>query len=130
METHVKVLGILNMVAGAFGLFGAFILFVMVGISAGAVGASGDPDAAIALPIIGLTGMALVTLAVLTSLPAIVIGYGLLRFRPWARIGGIVLAVFSLIFFPLGTVLGIYGMWVLFSAETERLFAQRATPAS
>jgi hypothetical protein len=127
METHVKVLGILNIVAGAFGLCGALVLFLLFGISAGAVGTSGDPDAAFALPIIGLTGMALVTFAILTSLPAIIIGFGLLRFRPWARVGGIVMAVVSLMMFPFGTILGVYGLWVLFSAEGERLFATAGT---
>jgi hypothetical protein len=123
METHVKVLAILNMISGALGLCGAFMLMVVFGISASAVGISNDPDAALALPIIGLTGMALVTFAVAMSLPAILIGYGLYRFRPWARVGGIVLSIVSLIVFPFGTLLGAYGLWVLFSTEGERLFS-------
>ena len=123
METHVKVLGILNIVFGAFGLCGALMLMLVFGTAAGAVGISGDPDAAVALPILGLTGMALVIFAVVTSLPAVLIGYGLFRLRPWARIAGIVLSIVSLIVFPFGTVLGVYGLWVLFSSETERLFA-------
>ena len=122
MDTHVKVLGILNIVFGLFGLFGALVLMAVFGISAGAVGLSNDPDAVVALPIIGLTGMALVIFAVVTSLPAIIIGYGIFRLRPWARIAGIVLSIVSLIVFPFGTVLGIYGLWVLFSRDTERLF--------
>ena len=32
----------------------------------------------------------------------------------------------SLIMIPFGTVLGAYGLWVLFSKETERLFAPTA----
>ena len=122
METHVKVLGILNMVWGVFGLGGALMLMLVFGGAAGVVAVDGDADAAIALPIIGLTGMALVIFAVATSLPAVIIGYGLTRFRPWARIWGIVLSVVSLIVFPFGTVLGVYGLWVLFSKEGERLF--------
>jgi hypothetical protein len=126
METHVKVLGILNVVFGVFGLCGAFVLFLVFGTAAGAVGVSGDPDAAVALPVIGLTGMALVIFALLMSLPALIIGYGLYQLRPWARVGGIVLALVSLIAFPFGTVLGVYGLWVLFSKDTERLFAATA----
>ena len=123
METHVKVLAILNIVSGAFGLFGALALMVVFGGAAGVVAVDGDPDAAIALPIIGLTGFALVLFAVIMSLPAVIIGYGLYRFRPWARIAGIVLSIVSLIVFPFGTLLGVYGLWVLFSGDTERLFA-------
>lgn len=123
METHVKVLGILNIIGGAFGLCGALVLMLVFGGASAAVGASGDPDAAIALPIIGLTGMALVTFAVLMSLPAVIIGYGLYNVRPWARIAGIVLSIVSLIVFPFGTLLGVYGLWVLFSKDGERLFS-------
>lgn len=38
--------------------------------------------------------------------------YGLYRFRPWARLAGIVLAIVSLTVIPSGTILGIYGLWV------------------
>jgi hypothetical protein len=122
METHVKVLGILNIVSGAMGLCGALVLMLVFGGAAGVVAADGDADAAIALPIIGLTGFALVMFAVIVSLPAVIIGYGLLRFRSWARIAGIVLSIVSLIVFPFGTLLGVYGLWVLFSKDAERLF--------
>jgi hypothetical protein len=108
METHVKVLGILNVVSGLFGLCGALVLMVVFGGTAGVIAVDGDPDAAIALPIIGLTGFALVMFAVIMSLPALIIGYGLYRFRPWARIAGIVLSIVSLIVFPFGTLLGVY----------------------
>ena len=122
METHVKVLGALNIAFGAMGTFGALILGFIFGGAATAVGASGDPEAAVALPIIGITGVALVAFLVAWSLPGLIIGIGLLRLRPWARIAGIVVALLSLIVFPLGTILGVYGLWVLFSKDTERLF--------
>ena len=123
METHVKVLGILNIISGAFGLCGALMLMVVFGGTASLVAIEGDPDAAIALPILGLTGMALVIFAVLMSLPALIIGFGLYNVRPWARVAGIVLSIVSLIVFPFGTLLGAYGLWVLFSKEGERLFS-------
>lgn len=128
METHVKVLGILNIISGAFGLCGALLLIVVFGGTAGLVAMDGDPDAAIALPILGLTGFAVVVFAVLMSLPAVIVGYGLYRLRPWARVAGIVLSIVSLIVFPFGTVLGVYGLWVLFSKEGERLFTGAQVP--
>ena len=54
--------------------------------------------------------------------PGLAAGYGLLKFKPWARILGIVLSALNLINIPLGTMLGAYGLWVLFSSDTERLF--------
>jgi len=65
------------------------------------------------------------------SLPGIVTGIGLLRLRPWARILGIVLSALSLLMVPFGSLLGIYGLWVLLSKDTERLFnAQSAPPTA
>ena len=122
MDTHVKVLGVLNVAFGVMGLCGALILALVFGGALTAVGASGDSDAAVALPIIGVTGVALVAFLVVWSLPELIIGIGLFRLRPWARIGGIVVAILSLFAFPFGTVLGIYALWVLFSKDTERLF--------
>ena len=123
METHVKVLGAVQIVFGALGLMGALFLAIVFSGAAGIVGASGDPDAQVALPFIGITGMALVTFITITSLPGVIIGIGLLRRRSWARIAGIVLSLVSLMFIPVGTIIGAYGLWVLFSKDTERLFS-------
>jgi len=123
METHVKVLGALQIAMGAFGLFGAVVLVLVFGVASSAVGLSGDPEATYALPIIGITGMALVAFLVILSLPAVIVGIGLLQRRPWARVGGIVLSILGLMAVPFGTIVGVYGIWVLFSKETERLFA-------
>jgi hypothetical protein len=122
METHVKVLAALHIVLGALGVLVAFALLVIFGGAAGLLGLSADPEAAIAVPIVGLTGTALVSLVLLLSLPGVIIGLGLFRFRPWARLAGIVLSAFNLLWIPFGTLVGVYGLWVLFSAETERLF--------
>jgi len=127
MDTHVKVLGVLQIALSAFGLLGAFVLMLIFGGAMGIVGATGDPDAHIAIPIIGITGMALVGFLLLMSIPGFVIGIGLLKRRPWARIGGIVVSILELIAIPFGTVIGVYGLWVLFSSETEQLFQATRT---
>ena len=126
MDTHVKVVGVLNIAMGACGLVGAVILILLFGGAAGIVSSSGDPEAATAVPIIGIAGTALVMLILALSLPAVIVGIGLFRLRPWARIGGIVLSIFHLIWVPVGTIIGVYSLWVLFSKDAERLFT--ATP--
>ena len=128
METHVKALGVLHLVLGALGVVSALVLLLIFGGAAGIVGATGDPEARIAIPILGITGMALMAFVLARSLPGFVVGIGLLKHRSWARIGGIVLSIFDLIWVPFGTIVGIYGLWVLFSKDTERLFL--APPAS
>ena len=59
------------------------------------------------------------------ALPMIVIGAGLLRFRPWSRWAGTILSVFSLLHFPLGTITGVYALSVLLSPDTDPLFSPR-----
>jgi hypothetical protein len=122
MTTHVKVLGALQIAFGALGLLFAVLMIFVFGGAASIVGASGNPDASFAVPIIGLTGMALVGFVTVTSLPSLIVGIGLLKFRPWARIAGIVLSIVVLVMVPFGTIIGAYGLWVLFSGDTERLF--------
>jgi hypothetical protein len=106
----------------AFGLLSACALTLIFGGALGIIGAAGDSDAAWALPVIGLTGMGLVGFLLLVSLPGLVVGIGLLKRRPWARIAGIIVSILGMTAVPFGTALGIYGLWVLFSRETERLF--------
>jgi len=120
---------VLNIAFGAMGLMGALVLTLVFGGAAGIAGASGDPQAAIAIPLIGITGIALVGVLLVLSLPGVIVGIGLLRLSPWARIAGIVLSIMSLIAIPFGTVIGIYGIWVLFSKDTERLFTPRQPEA-
>ena len=129
MQTHVKVLGVVYLAVGACMLLGAVFLALTMGSVAGIVGATAEPeDAAIAIPVLGLAGTALAAMLGVFALPSLITGYGLLYYKPWSRIVGIVLSAVSLINIPLGTVVGAYGLWVLLNKETERLFS--TTPTS
>ena len=130
MATHVKVLGVLHIALSAIGIVFAIVLMILVGGAAGLVGASGDPDAQYAIPIIGIGGTALVVLLLAFSLPGLIVGIGLFKFRPWARVFGIVLSIFDLVLVPPGTLIGVYGLFVLFSKETERLFGAPPQPTA
>lgn len=123
MQTHVKVLGVLYLAVGGCMLVAALFLFLTMGGVAGIVGATAEPqDAAIAIPILGIAGTALATFLTVFALPSLITGYGLLNFKSWARVLGIVLSAISLINIPIGTLLGAYGLWVLLNKETEQLF--------
>jgi hypothetical protein len=123
MQTHVKVLGVFFIALSVLGLCAAIFFLVGIGAAASIVGANADAhDAAVAVPIIGIAGTAFVMFIFLISIPGLVVGIGLLKFRPWARIVGIVLCAINLINIPFGTLLGIYGLWVLLNSSTEPLF--------
>jgi hypothetical protein len=123
MDTHVKVLGVLLILLGVLGLLVGILVFAIMGGAAGVIRASGDPDAMIAVPIVGAIGGILLVLLAVLSLPSVIAGIGLLNFRPWARILGIVVCIMNLVNFPFGTIIGLYGLFVLLSSDTERLFA-------
>lgn len=121
MSTHIKVLGWLHIIFGVFGLFTALAVFggtILGSLFAGSISAMVG---------IGLAGSFAAVVLAMLGIPGLIAGYGLLKFRPWARILTIVLSVLELIHFPYGTALGVYGLWVLLSSEGAAQF--RAVPA-
>jgi hypothetical protein len=125
MKQHVSILGVLYIVFGCLGLLGAFALLLLFGGAAGIVGmvAHDEPDAAVAVPILGGVGVVVSVFIAVLSLPGLIVGIGLTKFRRWSRMGGVVLSALNLLNFPFGTALGAYGLWVLLSKESEPLFA-------
>lgn len=128
MERHVTILGAFHIAFGALGLVAALAIVVVFGGVAGLItlGAASDPDALIAVPIVGIVGTILMLAALILSLPGIAAGFGLLYYRPWARLLTVVLSLLHLFNFPFGSALGAYGLWVLLSDETRVLFERRA----
>ena len=127
MQTHVKVLAVLFIVVGACGVVAAFFSSLILTALAAWLGQSGEEGALIGSTFLGFTGVILAVVLLLTAVPSIICGWGLLKFRPWARILGIILSAISLIKFPFFTLLGIYGLWVLFKKDTEALFGAAPT---
>lgn len=123
MRQHVSILGTLYMVFSGLGILAAFAALMLFGGIAGLVRMSDDPDAAVAVPILGIIGIFVFFLTLVISIPGLIVGFGLVKFRPWARVLGIVLSALNLLNFPFGTALGAYGLWALLNAETESLFA-------
>ncbi len=125
MKQHVSILGILYIVFGCLGILGAFAFLVLFGGLAGIAGlvAHQEPDASVAVPILGGIGVTVSAFIALLSIPGVVVGIGLAKFRRWGRLGGVVLSAVNLMNFPIGTALGVYGLWVLLSKESEPLFA-------
>ena len=127
MEHHIKALGILNIVWGSLGAFGGLLVIIIFGGTYGIVEAVSirEPDAALALPIIGIVGGAIAVLMLLMSAPSIITGIGLLQTKYWAKILTIILSVLYLFNVPFGTALGIYGLYVTCSSKSQNCFVSR-----
>lgn len=119
ISTHLNLLGWLYVVANTFFLllaaFGFFLFPTLAVISR-------DADVTMVLSILGT---AFGILMVLLALPGLVVGYGLLRHKPWARLWGMVIAVFNLLNFPFGTVIGFYALFVLSQQAAIEFFEPR-----
>ena len=125
MDLQVRVLAVFHIVFGIIGLVVALGILIVFGGLAGAAGfaVAEEPDAWIAVPLFSIIGTALMLVALTLSIPGIIGGWGLLKRRSWARVLMIVLSALHLINIPFGTVLAVYGLWVLLSDETESLFS-------
>jgi hypothetical protein len=127
MDSHVKLLGILHVVLGCLGVLGAGIILIIFGGLAGIAGMTDQsPDAALAVPILGGIGGIIAVIVLVVSLPGLIGGIGLLRLAPWSRVFMIVISALELIHIPIGTALGIYGLWALTKPETQALFVRPA----
>jgi len=120
VQRNLQLLGILWCLFGAYrivsGLIGMFVLRVMSFRSFGGGWEwgghlNGAPWMAALLPIIAMV-------SVVTAFLAFLVGFSLLRRKPWGRVLGIVVAILGLLKFPIGTALGIYTLWVLAPAES------------
>lgn len=121
-QNHVRIVSLLTLVGGIFGLLpGIVTLLVAAGLmSAPFFGSPGELW--IAGSIMGIITIFLFMI----GLPAVIAGFGLLARKPWARVLTIVIAIFNLFGFPIGTLLGAYQLWVL--AMNEETIAAYRNP--
>ncbi|MCX6121016.1 MAG: hypothetical protein NTX44_05310 [Ignavibacteriales bacterium] len=129
MEKHFTLVGILNIVYDSFALIGSFVLFAI------AIGFryffelisrynhhgmdEVPPEVLDIVPfILTVIGILILVFAIIGIIGAV----GVMKRKEWGRITLLVISFFNLIHIPLGTVLGVYSIWVLLNDETIRLF--------
>ena len=93
---------------------------LLVALFFGAMIVSPDPDERIVGVIIGgLFGVKAAT--------SLALAWGLLRYRPWSRLLGIIVSVLHLPLIPIGTAIGLFGLIVL---EENKHFLAGGGPPS
>ena len=126
MEQHVKIVAVLNIVLGGLGILIALLVLLFFGGLAGIANSDDtSPDSAGGAAVLGLIGGIAFFAIALLSVPTVIAGAGLLKFREWARILVIVMSVLHLLNIPLGTALGVYGLWTLLNDNTRALFKEK-----
>jgi hypothetical protein len=124
MKRHADFLGVLYLAWGA--------IFTLVGLAglalaggALAIAQSGGPVSVSSEFAAGLTALTLGLIAVLGLVFGFLhlwIGVVMRRYRPWARLLALGLAMINLVLFPFGTALGGYALWVLLTNEGRELY--------
>jgi len=124
VRRHADFLGLLYLAWGA--------IFTLVGLAglalaggALAIARSGGPVSVGSDLAAGLTALTLGLIAILALLFGLLhlwIGAAMRRYRAWARLLALGLAVINLVLFPFGTALGGYACWVLLNEEGRALY--------
>jgi hypothetical protein len=126
MGQHVKIIGILHVVMGGMGVLAAVAFLALFNGIASIVGTQVETsDAAVAVPVLGGIGGILFVICLVFSLPSLIGGIALLNMASWSRVFMLVVSVLYLIHIPIGTALGIYGIWALTKPETQVLFERQ-----
>jgi hypothetical protein len=121
LQLHVPVVGWLLIVGHAiFLLVGVFVFVLLTGVGF----ASGEREAT---AILVTVGTAVGLLLVVLGIPGLVAGAGLLARKSWARILAIVVGILGLVNFPIGTVIGVYALFVLMQDAATEYFAPQAS---
>lgn len=119
MEKHLQVLGIIFIISGVLDLIGAGAAFTIFVGSSFLCGFLEVPADISIIP--ALIGLMITSLILVFAVPSIITGWGILQHKPWARTLGLVVSIIHLIEIPIGTAIGIYGLWVLFSDESSQI---------
>ena len=117
MDKHITILAVLYIAFSILGLLAGFIVFVAM---AGGGLMSGDNEAML---ITAGVGTIVALLIFVLSVPGLIGGIGLLKKKSWARILVLIVGFVNLLNIPIGTILGVYTIWVLLNNETTQLFA-------
>jgi hypothetical protein len=117
MKKHVTVVGAIHIGFGILGLIGAIAVFFALNFAKGFVENEEIPTI-----VLGFLAVSLPILIGFLSTLGLVGGVGLLGFKPWARYLVIVVAALGCLNIPIGTLKGVYTLWVLLQDETIKLF--------
>ena len=124
MEKHITILGSLFLTCSILMIIAGFIVNYVVPM-AGEI--SGDSTA---MRITSIIGESIGIILFILAIPGLICGYGLVTKKSWSRIFGIILSCFSLLSLPIGTAIGIYGLWTLFKDETIDLLSPQQSITS
>jgi hypothetical protein len=130
MDKHVRTLAVLTIVAAILGLLAAAAILYFGEGRDGLLNISYEEKLSgdISLRTMPMSGLILYCLSIYMIGMAVLMiptGIGLFKLQSWARWVAIALHGFNMLNIPLGTMLGLYALWVLMAEETDPLFEDK-----
>jgi hypothetical protein len=116
VETQIRLLGVLYIALGSVSGLAALFDLLFFG---------GPANLAPYFSVNPIVAQVWLAAVLILMVPSIALGFGLLNFRDWARTFGIVLSILEVVNVPLGIVIGIYGLALLFSEGADTVFIRR-----
>jgi hypothetical protein len=117
MKKHVTVVGAIHIGFGVLGLIAAIAVFFALNFARGFVQGEEVPNM-----VLKFLSVSLPLLVGFMSTLGLIGGIGLLSYQPWARYLVIVVAALGCLNIPIGTLKGVYSLWVLLQDSTVKLF--------
>jgi mannitol-specific phosphotransferase system IIBC component len=117
MKKHVTVVGAIHIGFGILGLIIALAVFFVLHFAQGFVDNEEVPTM-----VLSFLSFSLPLLIGFMSTLGLIGGIGLLVYKPWARYLVIVVAALGCLNIPIGTLKGVYSLWVLLQDDTVKLF--------
>ena len=123
MKTHLKIIAVLLLFQSTLVLFPGFILFY-TSFDGAIFSLIKDklPYTNNILSIIQMWSGIIGALVLAYGYLSLISGLGILKHRNWARICGIIIMILNILNFPFGTIIAIYGLWILLSVKSVVLF--------
>jgi hypothetical protein len=122
MRKHVTVVGAIHIGFGILGLIGALAVFFVLHFARGFIPTE---EGELPIMILNFLGLSLPLLIGFMSTLGLVGGIGLLSLQSWARYLVIVVAALGCLNIPIGTLKGVYSLWVLLQDDTIKLFEKQ-----
>lgn len=118
MKKHVTVVAAIQTGFGVLGLILAIAIFFALSFARSQVG-----DDEVGRSVLKVLSVSVPLVVGLLSTLGLIGGIGLFAYKPWARYLVIVVAALGCLNIPIGTLKGVYALWVLLQEETIKLFS-------
>jgi len=120
MEKHIHFITVLYFLIGILGIISGLIILNSF---------SGSSDSQ-TISLVGIFYTDTITslhgiLLLFYAVPALIAVYGVKKRKNWGRILSLVWAVVNIPSFLIGTIVGIYSLWVFLKDDTKKLFIQK-----